>query len=614
MFLIIKLYLCNVKKLKTIINKTNFRKYYKKFLIWEIKNLSDTQKLIFFSFIVGIGCGLAAVLLKNTVAYTYRIISDFSWFSADRGNILFLMYPTIGIFLTVLFIKFFVKDDLSHGVSKVMYAMSRKNGKIKSHNCWSSMVTSSLTVAFGGSVGLEAPIVLTGSAIASNIGRFFRVDKHTTIILVSCGAAGAIAGVFKAPIAGILFAFEVLMLDMSMAAIVPMLIAAVSASMISYFFLGQQAQFSYTVTNPFELNKIPAFIFLGIISAFVSLYFFKVNDLVAKWFSKMNKTWKIIIGGLSLGILLYIFPPLFGEGYTALTMLLKNDISSLLTNSYFYNKSNNIYFILIVVAAIIMLKAFATSITCSSGGVGGVFAPSLFIGGFVGFLVARVINITGLIPVTESNFVLVGMAAVMAGIMHSPLTSTFLIAEITGGYALFAPLMIATTISYLVVKPFHKYSIYAEALAKQGDLMTHNKDKTALQFMNKTKLLETNIYKLSLDSTLRDVVHAVEVSSRSFFPVVDKDNYFKGVLVLDDVRGILFHQEYYDKIRVKDFMRYSPYFIADINDTMENIIQKFKGVDRYTIIIVDEGKYVGCMSRANVFLAYQHYVQETSDE
>ncbi|MCH3923835.1 MAG: chloride channel protein [Bacteroidales bacterium] len=603
-----------MKYWEKIVSNEKLRKYYKKFLIWEVKHLSLMQKLVIISLIVGICCGLAAVLLKNTVAYTYSIISRFTWFSADRGNILFLLYPMIGIALTVLVIKFFVKDDLSHGVSKVMYAMSRNDGKIKTHNCWSSMATSSITVAFGGSVGLEAPIVLTGSAIASNIGNLFRVDKHIKIILLACGAAGAIAGVFKAPIAGILFAFEVLMLDMTMVAIIPMLISSLSAAMISYFFLGQQAEFSYIVNTPFELNKIIPYLFLGIMSAIVSLYFLKINSFVSSVFGKMSKVWKIIIGGVLLGVLVYIFPPLFGEGYPALTKLLNNDMSSLLENSFFHSNSNKTYLIFIVVGSIIILKAFATAITCSSGGVGGVFAPSLFIGGFVGFLVARLVNLSGLFVVAESNFVLVGMASVMAGVMHSPLTSTFLIAEITGGYALFTPLMIASTISYLVVKPIHKYSIYAEALAKRGDLMTHNKDKTALRFIDKTKLLETNIYKLSINSTLRDVVHAVEVSSRSFFPVVDDDNNFKGVLVLDDVRGLLFHQEYYDKILVRSFMRYSPFFIADINESMEEIIQKFKGVDRYTIMIVDKGKFVGCMSRANVFLAYQRYISESSDE
>ncbi|MBQ9255216.1 MAG: chloride channel protein [Bacteroidales bacterium] len=597
------------------LNRLHINRYYRQMLMWKTKRLKNSQVLAVLSFIVGICCGLAAVILKNIVSYTYNLITSWSFVTADRGNFLFLMYPMIGIAITVLIVRYVIKDDLSHGVSKVMFAISRKGGKIAPHNCWSSMLTSSITVAFGGSVGLEAPIVYTGSAIASNISRFFRLNSHLTTLLIGCGAAGAIAGAFKAPIAGILFAFEVLMLDLSMVSVLPMLISAITAAMIAYFFLGPDAQFSYSVTTPFELAKIPSFIILGVVSAIISLYYFRVNGFVTKMFRKLNAVWKIIVGGILLGTMVYIFPPLFGEGYAGLNELLKNDMSSLLTNSFFFEMKDNLYLVILISLAIVLIKAFATTITCASGGVGGVFAPSLFIGGFVGFFVARLINVLGIgVSVEESNFVLVGMASVMAGIMYAPMTSIFLIAEITGGYALFAPLMISTTICYLVVRSVNRYSIYAQPLAKHGDLMTHNKDKTAIHFMDKSKILETNFYKLNEDDTLRDIVRAVENSSRSFFPVVDKDNNFKGVIVLDDVRGVLFHSEFYDKLKVKSFMRYSEYFIADINDSMEKIVKKFKGVDRYTIIILDKGKFVGCMSRANVFLAYQNFIHNNSDE
>lgn len=593
----------------------NIRKYYKGMLLWRVRHLKNSQILGIVAFLTGIGCGLAAVLLKNLVSYTYNLITSFSWISAVGTNWLFLMYPMVGITITVLLVKFLIKDDLSHGVSKVMYAISRKGGRIKPHNTWSSMLTSSITVAFGGSVGLEAPIVYTGSAIASNISRFFRLDKHLTTILVGCGAAGAIAGAFKAPIAGILFAFEVLMLDLSMVSVLPMLISAITSAMISFFFLGSDAQFSYKVTTFFTLNSIPAYILLGVFSAVVSLYYFNISTWISKLFAKLNTVWKIVIGGLLLGVMVYVFPPLFGEGYQALTHLLNNDSSSLLHNSLFYSLKDNIYLLIFITLAIIIIKAIATNVTCASGGVGGVFAPSLFIGGFCGFFVATLLNTMNIFPQVEaSSFVLVGMSSVMAGIMYAPLTSIFLIADITGGYDLLAPLMISTTISYLVVRSVNKYSIYARPLAKKGDLMTHNKDKTAIHFMDKMRLLETNFYKLNIDAKLRDVVHAVEKSNRNFFPVVDKDDYFKGVLVLDDVRGILFHPEYYDKIEVKNFMRYSDYFIVDINDSMEKIVKKFKGVDRYTIIVLDKGKFAGCMSRANVFQAYQQFIHDSSDE
>lgn len=597
------------------INTNTFGRLYRKMLLYKTRHLNNTQVLVVLSLIIGICCGLAAVLLKNLVSYTYNLITGWDFGRADRANFLFLAYPMIGITITVLLLKYFIKADLSHGVSKVMYAISRKKGRIAPHNCWSSMLTSSITVAFGGSVGLEAPIVYTGSAIASNVSRFFRLNAHLTTLLVGCGAAGAIAGAFKAPIAGILFAFEVLMLDLSMVSILPLLISAISAAMISYFFLGTDMQFSFSVNAPFELAKIPAFIILGVVSALISLYYFKVSKLVNKVFKSLRMWWRIILGGVLLGGMVFIFPPLFGEGYVGLNRLLNNDMQSLLQDSFFYDWIGNPYLVIVITLAIVLIKCFATNITCASGGVGGVFAPSLFIGGFVGFFVARTLNIIGLgVNVAESNFVLVGMASVMAGIMYAPLTSIFLIAEITGGYALLVPLMISSTICYLVVRSFNRYSIYAQPLANKGDLMTHNKDKTAIHFMDKTKILETNFYKLDENAKLRDVVKAVENSSRNFFPVVDNENNFKGVLVLDDVRNVLFHPEYYDTLEVKKLMRYSEYFIADINDTMEQIVKKFKGVDRYTIIILDKGKFVGCMSRANVFRAYQNYIHNNSDE
>ena len=570
--------------------------------------------MLFMSFLVGLACGLAAVVLKNTVHYTYLFITDTKWFAVDRSNFLFLVYPMVGITLTVLILKYFIKDDLSHGVSKVMYAISRKKGHIKPHNTYSSIITSSITVAFGGSVGLEAPIVLTGSALGSNLGRIGRLSTKNTIILVGCGAAGAIAGAFKAPIAGILFVFEVLMLDLTMTTAIPLLISAITSSMISYFFLGKEVQFTYDVTSNFELIKIPGYIFLGIISAFVSLYFLRSTKWISSKFKKITQWRRLVIGGISLGILIFLFPPLFGEGYAALSVLLESDTNTLFNNTVFYSYRENEWMLLGILIAIVILKAIATSVTTSAGGVGGTFAPSLFIGGFTGFFVGRLINMSGLLVVEESNFALVGMAAVMSGVMHSPLSATFLIAEITGGYALFAPLMIATTISYIVVKPLNRYSIYADELAAEGNLMTHNKDKSALQSIDKRKLIETNFIPLLYESSLRDIAQAVQQSTRSFFPIIDKNNNFLGIVLIDDVRKLLFKPEYYDVYGVKDFIRYSEYFIVDISDPLEKIVSKFKGANRYTIAVVDDGKYIGFMSRANVYAEYRKFVSTFSEE
>ncbi len=596
------------------IKSIRLKNFYKYFLIWRLKYVSEYQYMIFMSFLVGLACGLAAVILKNTVHYTYLFITDTRWFSADNANFLFLVYPMIGITITVLILKFFIKDDLSHGVSKVMYAISRKKGYIKPHNCYSSIITSSITVAFGGSVGLEAPIVLTGSALGSSLSHLGRLNTKNTIILVGCGAAGAISGVFKAPIAGVLFVFEILMLDLTMTTAIPLLISAITASMIAYFFLGKEVEFNYTVLSSFELVKIPGFIFLGIVSAFASLYFLKSTKWIAKRFKKFTVLNRLIIGGILLGVLIFLFPPLFGEGYSALSLLLNADTNALFNNTLLYDFRNNAWILLGVLLSIIIFKAIATSVTTSAGGVGGTFAPSLFIGGFTGFFVGRLINMSGLLVVEESNFALVGMAAVMSGVMHSPLTATFLIAEITGGYALFAPLIIATVISYIVVKPLNKYSIYAEELALEGNLLTHNKDKTALQSIDKSKLIETNFIPLLYDASLRDIVNAIEKTTRNFFPIVDKDNNFIGVVVIDDFRKMLFRPEYYDVYGVKDFIRYSKYFIVDISDSLEVIVSKFKGADRYSLAVVDKGKFVGFMSRANVYAEYRNYVCSSSEE
>ncbi|MFA7081984.1 MAG: chloride channel protein [Bacteroidales bacterium] len=597
-----------------VIKSIRFSSFYKQFLIWRLKNVSESQYMIFMSLLVGLSCGMASVVLKNTVHYTYLFITDTKWFAVDRSNFLFLIYPMVGITITVLVLKYFIKDDISHGVSKVLYAISRKKGRIKPHNTYSSILTSSITVAFGGSVGLEAPIVLTGSALGSNLGRLGRLSTKNMITLVGCGAAGAIAGVFKAPIAGILFVFEVLMLDLTMTTAIPLLISAITSSMISYFFLGKGVLFTYHISSSFELVKIPGFIFLGIVAAFISLYFLRSTKFIAKRFKKMKVWRRVAVGGLILGVLIFLFPPLFGEGYPALSVLLNSDTKTLFNNSMFYNYRENEWMLLGILLAIIMFKSIATAVTTSAGGVGGTFAPSLFIGGFTGFFVGRLINMSGLIVVEESNFALVGMAAVMSGVMHSPLSATFLIAEITGGYGLFAPLMIATTISYIVVKPLNKYSIYSEELALEGNLMTHDKDKSALQSIDKKKLIEINFIPLLYDASLRDVVDAIQKSTRNFFPIIDEDNNFLGILLIDDVRRLLFKPEYYDVYGVKDFVRYSKYFIVDISDPLEEVVSKFKGADRYTIAVVDQGKYVGFMSRANVFAEYRKYVSSFSEE
>ncbi len=593
-----------------------FNPIYKKAHIWRLKYVSDKRFMLFLSFVVGLLSGLAAVILKNTVHYTYKFITDSSWFTVEEGNFLFLAYPMIGIFITVLFVKYFIKDDIGHGISKVLYAISRQKGQIKRHNTYSSMVASTITVAFGGSVGLEAPIVSTGSALGSNLGKFFRMNYRSTILLIGCGAAGAVAGIFKAPIAGIVFVIEVLLFDLTTTTIIHLLISSITAASLGYFFMGHNVQFSFKVSDSFALSQIPFYIILGLFCSLVSLYFLRMLAFIEKKFSKIKKNYKrILIGGIILGVLIFIFPPLFGEGYPALTCMLNgNGGEELLKNSFLAKFNDNGWILALILLAMIFFKVIATASTTGGGGVGGVFAPSLFLGGVSGFFIATVINLLGG-DVSTINFSLVGMAAVMTGVMQAPLTAIFLIAEITGGYELFAPLMVASTISYLGLQPFEKSSIYTKKLAMEGNLITHNKDKSAWQLMDMEKLIETNFSVVSSEGTLRDLTKVIEHSHRNVFPVLDRDSKLVGLVAMDDIRPIIFRQDLYDVCYVKNLMIPNlEKYMVDLNDSMETIINRFKDSNVYNLAVVEDGYYRGFISRANVFSEYRSFVSSFSVE
>lgn len=589
----------------------------KEFLKWRLRNITERNFVIGLSFVVGVLSGCAAVLLKNLVHFTNTFLIGASWNSVIGGNVLMLIYPSIGILLTVLFLRYFVKGDIGHGIPNILYSISRRKGRIPIHNTYSSLIASTLTVAFGGSVGLEAPIATTGSAIGSNIGRFFHLNSKNVILLLGCGAAGAIAGIFKAPIAGILFVLEVLMFDLTMTAAIPLLISSISASLIAYFFMGNDVQFAFTVSEHFDISQIPYFVVLGLFCGFVSVYFLRIISYIEKKFSKIKKQYvKIITGGIVLGVLIFMFPPLFGEGYDALNGLLHGNTDPLFRNSVFSSLQSQVWVYLILLFAVILLKGIATSVTTSSGGIGGTFGPSLFLGGISGFFVATLINELGIDSLSTSNFALVGMAAVMTGVMHAPLMSTFLIAEITGGYALFAPLLIASAVSYMAVYPFEKHSIYTKKLAKHGDLLTHDKDKSAWRLMNMERLVEKNFTIMRDGDKMRDLIHAIEKTSRNIFPVLDKDNKFLGVVVLDDIRSMIFHPEYYDTYTVNDLMhKMSDSDRVYITDSMYDVVKKYRLSDKYNIVVTDnDNNYIGFLSRANVFSAYRNFVFELSDE
>ena len=483
---------------------------------------------------------------------------------------------------------------------------------------YSSLVASTLTVAFGGSVGLEAPIASTGSAIGSNVGRFFHVSHRGVKLLLGCGAAGAIAGIFKAPLAGVLFTVEVLMFDMTMTTAVPLLVSALSASTVAYFLMGQQVQFVFTVAEDFSLSQIPFLVVLGIFCAFSSVYFLRCTDKIESLFGR-SRSWvlKWLIGGVSLGVMIFLFPPLYGEGYWALTELLGGSgHDALFASSVFNVFRDNGWAALIILLMLILLKPVATAATIGSGGVGGTFGPSLIMGGLSGYFIAALGNQIGLPPQSTANFALVGMAAVMTGVMHAPFMGVFLIAEITGGYALMVPLLITATVTYICVQPFEKHSIYARKLADRGDLLTHNKDASAWQLMDLKKLIETNFATLPVDGTLRDIVEAIKQSKRNLFPVLDADGRFLGLIVMDDLRHLIFETELYDSVTVRELMMtFADEDLVHLADSPHEVVKKFQLSNRYNLIVVDEeGRYQGFLSRANTFSAYRRFISAASEE
>ena len=580
-------------------------------------HISDRVFLLILSVLVGLLAGLAAVLLKTLVHVTNRWLLQFDIPTFVGGNLLILLYPAIGIFLTILFVRYVVKGDIGHGLPTVLLSLSRKGGVLPARNMYSSLVASTLTVAFGGSVGLEAPIASTGSAIGSNIGRFFRLSAHDVKMLLGCGAAGAIAGIFKAPIAGVLFVIEVFMFDMTATAILPLMLSAVSASTVAYFLMGNDLQFAFTVVGESGLSQIPYYIVLGVFCAAVSLFFLRVTDRVEEWFARRrNVVSRAVIGAIALGLLIFLFPPLFGEGYMFLTELLNGSDDLLFEHSVFASLHNNNWFVLAYIFVLILTKAVATATTIGCGGVGGTFGPSLIIGGMAGYFICLLSNQLGLPEQSTANFALVGMAAVMTGVMHAPFMAIFLIAEITGGYALMVPLMVASSVTYLCVSPFERHSIYARKLAEKGDLMTHDKDRSAWQLMDMRKLIETNFVVVREEDKLRDLVEAIKYSKRNIFPVLTDDDKFLGVILLDDVRHIMFQPERYDDTAVVDLMHpLSEGDIVRLSEPPAEVVNKFKIGNRYNLIVIDdEDNYLGFLSRANTFSAYRRFVSEVSEE
>lgn len=589
------------------------KKSYLRVLAWREKHIKESNFILILSLVVGLLTALAALLLKSMIHWVEKILT--SPFQIDSANYLYLLYPAIGILLASLFVRYIVKEDIGHGVTNILYAISRRQGRLKRHNIWTSLVGSSLTIGMGGSVGAEAPIVLTGSAIGSNLGSFFKMNQKTMMLLMGCGAAGAIAGIFKAPIAGMLFTIEVLMLDLTAASILPLIVSSVTAATLSYLVTGTQPMFAFHQNALFELNRLPWVIVLGMACGLVSLYIIRgMNKLEGLYHKVPNAYIRLLIGASVLSVLIFLFPPLYGEGYTAIAQLI-NDAPAELTNSSFFYSSRNLVWPLVgYMVLIILFKVVATSSTNGAGGVGGVFAPSLFIGAVAGFVVARVINELGLAQVSESNFALMGMAGVMSAVMHAPLTAVFLIAELTGGYQLFLPLMVVSAASYLTIYLFEKHSIYSMRLAKKGQLVTHHKDKAVLTLMKLENVLEKDFDILYPEMTLGELVKVISTAKRNNFPVVNNAGVMVGIVLLDDIRNIMFRPDLYERFKVVKLMT-SPPAKLDINDTMENVMRIFDQTNAWNLPVINElGQYMGFVSKSKIFSTYRKVLVHFSDE
>ena len=582
--------------------------------VWTRKHLSAKQFLLILALLVGIGSALAAQVLKLLIHEIEHLLT--SQFDVTRANWLFLVYPVVGIFLTALFIKYVVRDDIGHGVTKILYALSRKQGNIRSHNPWSSVIASALTIGFGGSGGAGSPIVLTGSAIGSHLGQMFKLDHKTMILLIGCGASGAVAGIFKAPIAGLMFTLEVLMVDLTMASLLPLLVSCLTATCITYAWTGTQPMFNFVLNDPFTVERVPTAVLLGIFCGFISLYFTRVMNSFEQVFGKLGNMYaKLALGGAVLAVLIYCFPPLYGEGYNTISMLLSGGggAEAVLNNSLFYGHAD---WLIVYLCLIILFKVFATTATNGGGGCGGTFAPSLFLGCIGGFVFSRLWNAYGVfdVAVPETNYALLGMAGVMSGVFHAPLTGVFLIAELTGGYDLFLPLMIVSVASYLTIHAFERHSIYAMRLARKGELLTHHKDQSVLTLMSLDAIIDKERPKLRPDMYLGQIVQAISTSKSLHFAVVGLEGSLLGVINVNSIRKIIFRSELYRMYRAEQLMQ-QPQVTLRTDDSMQTIMEKFARCEAGTLpVLSPDDKYVGFVSRTRLLAAYRQVIKDFSEE
>ena len=578
----------------------------------KINEMPESNKMLLLALVVGLCSGLAAVILKYAIHYVSLFLK--SWFNGSSESWLYLVYPGLGMLVSFLFVRYIVKDNISHGVTKVLKAVAKHESKIKGHNVWSSLVSSSLTIGFGGSVGAEAPIVYTGAAIGSNLAQKLGLSYKNMTILLGCGAAGAVAGIFKAPLAGILFTLEILMFNISMTSIVPLLVSAVTATTVSFIFLGESVVFTNSI-QAFNIRNIPFYIILGVVCGAFSLYFMRTTLFMEDKIRLIKRSYlRWMISALSLGLLIFLFPPLYGEGYDSLTSLLNNNTEQAIGNTIFGDILTNPWAIPIFFLAVLIIKVLAMSLTNAGGGVGGTFGPTLIVGGLVGFVFSRFVNLAGGYDIPEANFTLVGMAGLMAGVMQAPMTAIFLIAEITGGYVLLLPLIIASVVSFATMRRFETYSIYTKRIAKQGDLLTHDSDKAVLTLLKTADLIETDFISIEPQRYLRDLVNVIANCKRNIFPVVTSDGYFAGIILLDDIRHFMFDLSLYDTKQVSDIMVQPPAYVYE-REKMESVMKKFEDSKAWNLPVIDlEGHYRGFVSKSKIFFAYREQLQQVSHE
>jgi len=589
-----------------------FEKYLRLFLVWRVRNIKDKPFILILSVLIGLLTGLAAVVLKNTVHFIQEVLVK--QFSDLNINYLYLFYPFMGILFTTLIIKYIIKKPLGHGVPATLLSISRQNAIMPLHSTYSSIITSAFTVGFGGSVGLEGPTISTGASIGSNVGRLLRLDFRNRALLMACAASGAMAAMFKAPIAAVIFSIEVLMLDLTLSSMIPLLLASSVAVLTSYFFFGRDVLLHPDMKNAFFFHEVPFFVLLGILTGFFSVHFTRGFYMVSGFFNNIKNTFtKILAGGVFLGVLIFIFPPLFGEGYESINFLLQGNHDVLLKSSLFFPFRDNVWMVILFLGSMVFFKTFATAATLGAGGIGGIFAPSLFMGSLLGYTSGLIANELFNLDVSLISAALVGMTGTVAGVLHAPLTAIFLIAEVSSGYDLIIPLMMTSAISYSTMRYFEKYSIYTSELAKQGDLLTHHKDKTVLTLLKVPDLVEKNFLTVSPDDSLRTLVKLIKESVRNIFPVVSEDGDFLGLIPLDNIRKIMFEQEMYDNVFVRDLM-IQPGELVTMQDNMDIVMEKFKSSGHWNLPVVDNGKYIGFVSRANIFNAYRNMLLRFSED